>query len=229
ECTLPYGTIAHVAHVDIVDAIIFFRKRDTCAQRNLAAYDTVPAHEFVFFAEKVHGAAFAFGTSRCFAKKFGHDGIGRYTLGEGVSVATVGRNHRVFGAQNRHGACYHGLLADVEVAKSTDFLLSVQLTGFFFKLAHEQHGLIPLQIRFFFYGCRTHFNVCLLIQFLEGKLRQKCCDMQLTTGPFRYFVLVSFFFWRGEGTISGTRSMVTKLESRPNPRSSERLKVFNTL
>src|SRR5690606_14824027 len=125
ECTLPYGTIAHVAHVDIVDAIIFFRKRDTSAQRNLAAYDTVPAHEFVFFAEKVHGAAFAFGTSHCFAKKFGHDGIGRYTLGEGVSVATVGRNHRIFGAQNRHGACYHGLLADVEVAKSTDFLLSV--------------------------------------------------------------------------------------------------------
>src|SRR3546814_25916 len=125
ECTLPYGAVPHVAHVHIVDTIILFRKRNTCAKCNMTAYDTVPTHEFMFFAEKVHGAAFALGASSSLAKKLGHDGIGRYALGNGVCVATVGCDHGVFGSQYRHGTRYYCFLTDVKVAKTTDFLLSV--------------------------------------------------------------------------------------------------------
>src|SRR5690606_10124572 len=98
ECALPDSAVAHITYADAVEPVIFVGECNARTEGNLAAYDTMPAHEFVLFTEEVHGATLSFGASGSFAEQLGHGSVGRYALGDGMRMAAVSRNHRVFRA-----------------------------------------------------------------------------------------------------------------------------------
>jgi hypothetical protein len=65
-----------------------------------------------------------------------------------MGVVAVRGDHTIGGLYGRLSACYQGFLTDVEVTKPPDFLLYVQVSGFLFEAAHQQHRLIPLKVCF---------------------------------------------------------------------------------
>ena len=60
-----------------------------------------------------------------------------------MTVVPVRGDHRILGRNGRIGTRYNGFLADVEVAKTFDFLLSIQLSAFFFETPHQKHIVKP--------------------------------------------------------------------------------------
>ena len=66
-----------------------------------------------------------------------------------MGVVPVGRDHAIRGADGFHHACKHGLLADVQMAESTELLLDVEVSATLLEAAHEQHIAVPLHIRGF--------------------------------------------------------------------------------
>ena len=60
-----------------------------------------------------------------------------------MTVVPVRGDHRILGCNGRVGTGHDGFLADVEVAKTFDFLLAIELSTFFFETPHQKHVVKP--------------------------------------------------------------------------------------
>src|SRR5690606_11551392 len=77
-----------------------------------------------------------------------------------MSVIAVGGYNPVVFVHSRYHSCQDSFLTNIQVAKSTKFLLNIELAALFFKPAHQKHTLIPLQVGSFRKLC---FFICGLL------------------------------------------------------------------
>src|SRR5579884_412161 len=129
------------AQCDSLLVQILLSKGHARSQRNLSAYDAVPAQKTQTGVKDVHRAAFPFRTARSFPKKFRHDRAGIHPLGQRVAVFAVRAEDCILRLEWGDGADGNGFLANVQVAKSSDFPKRVHLRGFLFKAPDQQHLL----------------------------------------------------------------------------------------
>ena len=64
-------------------------------------------------------------------------------------MVTVGSDHIIIGANRRFQTNSYRFLTNVEVKETGKFLLHIELTRAFFKLADQEHLLVPLQQQLF--------------------------------------------------------------------------------
>src|SRR5699024_3141719 len=125
KCTLSYSSVSKIANVYIFRTLVFLGESNTSAYRDLSTNYPVTSHKFMFFREEVHRASFSTRTSCSFSKKLGHTSVSRYAFCQSMSVVTICCNQGVFWTNYRHSPCYYSLLANVQVTKSSNFLLTV--------------------------------------------------------------------------------------------------------
>ena len=108
-----------------------------------------PPEEVALLVKHVHGTALALARSRLLAKHLGHDVLGVSPQHERVRMVAVGRDHPVGGPNGLTHAGKHRFLSNVQVAKTAEFLLNVELTAALFEFAHEVHLAKPARVRVF--------------------------------------------------------------------------------
>jgi len=156
--TLVGRAIAEIgeAHAAVPDVLMLEGKAG--AEAHLRADDAVAAVEAMLDAEHVHRSALAFGNAGLASGQLGHDHLRVNAVGEHVAVVAVAGDDAVLAdLQRRLKADCDRLLADIEVAESTNQAKPVKLPGSLLEAADEQHlaiifeqfglvGLVPLRL-----------------------------------------------------------------------------------
>jgi hypothetical protein len=115
-------------------------KRDTCSDRNVTAYDAMPAEQAQFAREKVHGSAFSSRATVSSTEQLRHTRIDIHPYGESNSVIAVCGDDAVLAyVDDLGGTGRHRFLTDVQVQESGYLLLAVHLRGAFFEPPLQQH------------------------------------------------------------------------------------------
>src|ERR1700694_548732 len=108
-------------------------------QGQVAADDSVSAHEAKLGVEHVHRAATAVRGSRFLAEELGHHGLRVDAAGDGVPVLAVAREDVVVQLERANAADDSRFLTDVEVAVAADLRLGVLLLRALFEPSDELH------------------------------------------------------------------------------------------
>jgi len=93
----------------------------------------------------VHGAAFAARNAIPSAEKLAGHTAQVPSLGEIMSVRTVGREYFVFGAELTTHADRNCFLTDIEMDHAEYFLVQIQLNQFLFRNTHEEHSFVSVK------------------------------------------------------------------------------------
>src|SRR5690242_4523168 len=93
---------------------VFGRKGNAGSQRNLSAYDAVPAQETQGGVEEVHRSTFALRTPCALAEKFRHNRAGIHSAGQGVAVLAIRAKYGVFRFQRCNSPDCYGFLTDIK-------------------------------------------------------------------------------------------------------------------
>jgi hypothetical protein len=115
-------------------------EREPRRQRQAAADDGVAAVEVRLRVEEVHRAAAPAGAAGRLSVHLGECRLHAHAARERMAVLAVGRDDPVALRERRHHADGDRLLAVVEVKKSADLLLRVELGAFRLEAADAQHA-----------------------------------------------------------------------------------------
>jgi len=141
---LGHGSIPEEAAGDVRLSTHFIRQqliRQCKADRDgeAAAYHRIAAVEPCLSIEQVHRSAAPAATTFLLTKHFRHDRTGRHPSRQSMAVLAIRGHDGVLGPQSLHYADTHGLLADVQMQESADFLLRVQFGALLFEAADQEH------------------------------------------------------------------------------------------
>jgi hypothetical protein len=110
-------------------AAVFGREGRTGRDRHVAPDDAIAAKEVRVLVEQVHRAAEPLHEAGLLAIQLREDGPRRDTLGVGVAMLAIGRDHVVLGLERGDRADAYSFLADDEVQEAADLALRVRLGG----------------------------------------------------------------------------------------------------
>ena len=133
------GTVTEHADRDAVFLPVLRGEGQPGGERQVAADDSVAAHEAALGVEDVHRTTPA-ATGACFlAEQLGHDLVCRGTPGQGVAVGAVGTDQVVVLAHHRGGAHDRRFLADRQVEETAGLCALVLTPGFLLEAPDQAH------------------------------------------------------------------------------------------
>src|SRR5699024_7739690 len=139
------GAVAHLAHDDLVTALVGHGHGGAGGQWQLSADDAVPAEQSGLGVVHVHGTAPTLGDAVHAPVELGHDTFGVHALFDRVPVVAIVREEVVGLAQGRHQTDHRGLLAEVEVAVAADTGLGVGLRGALLEPTDVEHPPVVVE------------------------------------------------------------------------------------
>lgn len=150
--SLAGGAIPEKADGYPIILMVLVGKGNARPNSDLTPNDAVSAEEPLFLGKEVHAASLPSAAPRLLTVEFRHTGIGIHSLGQGQPMITIGCHHVVIITDGRHHAGRYGFLTNIKMAESSDFLHTIQLTGFFLEAAKQLHQFKPIEIGFFTKG-----------------------------------------------------------------------------
>src|SRR5688572_26846344 len=136
KSALANGAVAHVTDRYVFGTAILLGKSNACSKRNLPAHNAMAAEEPMLSTKHVHTSALSLAAAGNFCKQLSHHCPCRNTFCQRMAMIAVGSDHIIFRLQHTHRSGHYCLLAYVEMAKTFDLLLAVQLPCLLLKLAH---------------------------------------------------------------------------------------------
>ncbi len=137
--------LAEIRDGDTVVAAIPVAERKSGADADLCADDAVAAEEVLLLAEHVHRAALAARIAAGASGQLRHHAARVHAGRQHVAVVAVRGDHLVAVRQRHLHADDDGLLADIEVAETTDQAHAVELSRLLLEAADQQHVAIRLE------------------------------------------------------------------------------------
>src|SRR5579871_2872135 len=104
-----------------------------------ASYHCISPVKPLLCVEKMHRSAAPAAAPLLLTKHLGHDGTRRQASSEGVSMFSIGGYDRVFCPNRLHHTDTDRLLSYIEVQKTTDLLLRIQLGALLLETPDQQH------------------------------------------------------------------------------------------
>src|SRR5436189_2974433 len=132
-------SVTEEAERHAIFAPVFDGKTHSNCQRNMSGDNGVTPIHMMFAVEEMHRAAQAARAACFLSKKLRHASIRTRAASKRVSVIAVGGDDIIVITNGSDGACYHCFLSNVKVAKTTDLLRLILLTGTFLEPPNQQH------------------------------------------------------------------------------------------
>ena len=170
RCAVAEETKRHVVLVAVLVC-----ESNACSQANLSTDNSVPSKQVALLVKHVHGTALAFARTRATTVQFSHHKLRIGAEHQWMSVVAVSRDHAIGWANGLRNTGKNCLLSNVQVAKSSEFLLNVKLTTTLLELAHEVHVAEPPLVYLLGVRYRSSFLGGLLRRFGLGFSRGCRC------------------------------------------------------
>ena len=139
EGALIDRSITEKAERDAIFAPVLDGESQSHRQRNVSCDNGVTSVHVMLLVEKMHRATQAARTPCFFPKKLRHTGVGACAASKSVGVIAVGGDDVVIITNGSDRAGHNCFLPDVKVAKTTDLLRLILLTGAFLETPNRQH------------------------------------------------------------------------------------------